>query len=263
MSKRGKLSGKSVLITGGAGGIGTAISTLFAGEGAKVAVADRNGEAAARLAARIVRSGGKAIAIETDVTDPTSAEQAVEATVRAYKRLHVLINGAGLRPHSRGTALDLGLDEWNRAFAVIVDGAFLMCKYAIPYLRKAKGSAIINICSQQAYVGTPRRVANNAAKAALLHFTRILAMDFARDGIRVNSLSPGGTLTDQMARNYGSAAKAQRRMVPLYLSGRLGRPEEMAAGALFLASNDCPFMNAADLLIDGGYVAYKGIQSMA
>lgn len=263
MPKRGKLSGKSVLITGGAGGIGTAISTLFAREGAKVAIADRNGQAASRLAARIARSGGKAIAVETDVTDPASARRAVQAAVKAHKGLHVLINGAGLRPHSRGTALDLSLEEWNRAFAVIVDGAFLMCKYAIPHLRKANGGAIVNICSQQAYVGTPRRVANNSAKAALLHFTRILAIDFAGDGIRVNSLSPGGTLTAQMARNYGSPAKAERRMAPLYLSGRLGRPAEMAAGALFLASDDCPFMNAADLLIDGGYVAYKGTESMA
>lgn len=262
MVERGRLSGKVALVTGGAGSIGSATCRLFAREGAKVVIVDRQRAAAERLAARITATGGKAIAVEADVTDPKSARQAVGVAIKAFKRLHILVNGAGVRPSVRGNAVELDLAEWNRAFSVIVNGAFLMCKYAVPHLRKAKGAAIVNICSQQAYVGTYRRSANNAAKAALLHFTRVLALDFAADNIRVNSLSPGGTLTANMARNYGSAEKAERRMGSLYPAGRLGRPEEMAAGLLFLASGDCPFMNAADLLIDGGYVAFKGTGSM-
>jgi NAD(P)-dependent dehydrogenase (short-subunit alcohol dehydrogenase family) len=260
--KGGRLAGKVALMTGGAGSIGSATCQLFAREGAKVAIVDRNGKAAAALAERIRAAGGQAIGIEANVTDPDSARAAVAAALKKFKRLHVLVNGAGVRPAVRGNAVELPLSEWNRAFDIIVNGAFLMCKNAIPHLKKVKGAAIINICSQQAYVGTYRRSANNAAKAALMHFTRVLALDLAQDRIRVNSLSPGGTLTAHMASLYGSAAEAERRMGDLYPTGRLGRPEEMAAGLLFLASEESRFMNAADLLMDGGYVAFKGTNSM-
>jgi NAD(P)-dependent dehydrogenase (short-subunit alcohol dehydrogenase family) len=262
VAERGRLSGKVALITGGAGSIGSATCRLFAKEGAKVVIVDRHLALAERLAATINKAGGKALAVEADVTNPDSARQAVASAIKTFRRLNILINGAGVRPSVRGNAVELELREWNRAFDTIVNGAFLMCKYAVPHLRKRKGSAIVNICSQQAYVGTYRRSANNAAKAALMHFTRVLAIDFADDGIRVNSLSPGGTLTANMARNYGSAAEAQKRMGSLYLTGRLGKPAEIAAGLLFLASDDCPFVNAADLLVDGGYVAFKGTGSM-
>ncbi len=258
MPTKGKLAGRVALVTGGGGGIGGAISTLFAKEGARVAVADLDLTAAKRVAKRIERAGGKALAVEVDVSDFAAAEHAVALTIRAFKGLDVLVNGAALRPSPMGNVIEQSFEDWKRTFAVNVTGPFLMCKHAIPYLRRSKGASIVNIASQLGQRGIAGRAAYGASKAALIHFTAGLALDFAEDRIRANTISPGAVLTKQLAGNYGSAAAAERRLGPLHLFGRLGRPEDIAAGALFLASDDCPFLNGADLRIDGGYMSFKG-----
>lgn len=257
MGKAGKLAGKVALVTGGGGAIAGNICRVFAAEGASVGVADVNLKAARKTVAAIEKAGGKAIAIETDVSDPAAAKNAVDQTVKAFRKLHILVNVAAAAV-TDGTVVELDLAAWNRTLAVNLTGAFLMCKYAIPHLRKAHGASIINIASQLGQLGVTRRAAYCSSKAALIHFTKILAMDHAKDRIRVNSLSPGAIDTPRSLRHYGTRANSRRLRGPNYLWGRIGRTDEIAAGALFLASDDCEFMNAADLLIDGGYVAFKG-----
>ena len=258
MTNPGKLAGKVAIVTGGGGSIGGAISRAFAREGARVAVFDIDRKAARRVADGIVKAGGDALAVPVDVADVASVESAVSATVGHFGKLHILVNGAAARPSLHGTVVEQSLEDWNLMLAINLTGPFLMSKYAIPHLRKVTGASIINIASQQGHMGTPDRAAYCATKAALIHLTRIMAMDHAKDGIRVNSISPGAIDTANAAQTYGSRARSRDLRGHLYLMGRIGRTDEIAAGAVFLASDECQFMNAADLLIDGGYVACKG-----
>ncbi len=223
-----------------------------------MAVLDLNVASAKRVAARIVRAGGRAIAIQVDVSDPDSVKAAIGIAIAEFRRIDILVNGAALRPSPRGTVLDQSIHDWRMAFAVNLTGPFLMCKFAIPHLRKSKRPVIINIASQLGQRGIAGRSAYGSSKAALIQMTRSLAIDFASDGIRANSLSPGATLTKNMVGTYGSAQAAEQRLGSLHLTGRLGRPRDIAAGAVFLASDESRFMNAADLLLDGGYVSFKG-----
>ena len=151
----------------------------------------------------------------------------------------------------------LSLDEWNKAIGVNLTGAFLMCKYAVPELRRAGGGSIINIASQLGHLGVPLRSPYCTTKAALIHFTRILAMDHAGDNIRANTISPGFILTERSSARRRQG-KGELRMGPTHLTNRPGEPDEIAAGAAYLASDDASFVTATDLLIDGGYIAFKG-----
>ena len=150
------------------------------------------------------------------------------------------------------------LDEWNKAIAVNLTGAFVMCKYAVPEMRRAGGGSIINIASQLGHLGVPLRSPYCTTKAALIHFTRILAMDHAVDNIRANTISPGFILTERSSRRSGGKEQARAINGPRHLLNRPGEPDEIAAGAVYLASDDAAFVTATDLLIDGGYVAFKG-----
>jgi NAD(P)-dependent dehydrogenase (short-subunit alcohol dehydrogenase family) len=141
---------------------------------------------------------------------------------------------------------------------VNLTGAFLMCKFAVPELRRAGGGSIINIASQLGHLGVALRSPYCTTKAALIHFTRILAMDHAGDNIRANTISPGFILTERSSARSGGKDKAKLRMGPTHLTNRPGEPDEIAAGAAYLASDDASFVTATDLLIDGGYIAFKG-----
>ena len=257
MAQSGRLAQRIALITGGGGEIGSAISRRFAADGAEVAIADidlAKSEAAARA---IVESGGRACAFQVDVADELSAMAAVARTVEAYGRLTTLVNvAAAVTPD--GTVETLPLEEWNRAISVNLTGAFLMCKYAVPQMRRAGGGSIINIASQLGHLGVPLRSPYCTTKAALLHFTRILAMDHAVDRIRANTISPGFILTERSSRRSGGKEQARAKMGPHHLLNRPGEPEDIAAGAVYLASDDSCFVTATDLLIDGGYVTFKG-----
>jgi NAD(P)-dependent dehydrogenase (short-subunit alcohol dehydrogenase family) len=262
MTMKRALEGSVALVTGGGGEIGSAIACLFASEGASVVVADLREEAAIATTAEITSRGGQAEAIALDVADTEGTYEAVEACIRRFGKLTSLVNtAAAVTPD--GTVETLDLIEWNKALAVNLTGVFLMCRYAIPHIRRAGGGTIVNIASQLARVAPPGRSAYSTSKAALIQFTKCLAVDHAGDGIRANTLSPGAVDTLRAVRRYGSREEANRVRGANHLLGRTARAEEIAAGALFLASEQSSFMTGADLLIDGGYLAFKGSRPLA
>lgn len=252
-----KLAGRTALITGGGGEIASAIARRFADEGADVVVGDIHLEAAEATAKAIVENGGRAVATLLDVSDPESCRAAVETAVSSFGALTTLVNvAAAVTPD--GTVETLTLEDWNRALAVNLTGPFLMSKYAVPKMREAGGGSIINIASQLGQIGVPKRSPYSTSKAALIRFTTCLACDHAEDGIRVNSLSPGAIDTARSLRRFGTREVANKIRGPLYLLKRTGTVDEIASGAVFLASDESSFMTGADLLIDGGYLAFKG-----
>jgi NAD(P)-dependent dehydrogenase (short-subunit alcohol dehydrogenase family) len=257
MATAGRLAQRVALVTGGGGEIGSAISRRFAAEGAEVAIADIDPAKSEAVARAIVDSGGRGQALMVDVADEASAKDAVGRTIAAFGRLTTLVNvAAAITPD--GTVETLALDEWNKALAVNLTGAFVMCKYAVPEMRRAGGGSIINIASQLGHLGVPLRSPYCTTKAALIHFTRILAMDHAVDNIRANTISPGFILTERSSHRSGGKEQARAINGPRHLLNRPGEPDEIASGAVYLASDEAAFVTATDLLIDGGYVAFKG-----
>ncbi|HYL24153.1 MAG TPA: SDR family oxidoreductase [Burkholderiales bacterium] len=242
MDQRFSLQGKSAIVTGAAGGIGGAIVRAFRDAGAKAAGVDLD---AARVKADL--------AIACDVSSESETRAAVERAANAFGGVHILVNAAAMRdPTATVTALDLA--AWNRVFAVNVGGAYLMSRWAIPHMVRAGGGSIIHIASQLGTVGTPGRVAYCATKGALITMAKAMAADHAAQKIRVNTLSPGAVETERMLR-FGTMEKAREALGPKHLLNRLGQPEEIAAAALFLASDASSFMTGANLLVDGGYNA--------
>ena len=244
------LRGKAAIITGAGGGICRAIAIAFARAGAQVACLDlnlKNAEETARLA------GQGALALQCDVSSESGTKDAVEGAVKAFGALHVLVNGAAMSDPT-ATVLDLDLAAWNKVFAVNVGGAFLMSRWVIPHIAAAGGGSVIHIASQLGTVGTAGRVAYCSTKGALITMAKAMAADHAAQNIRVNTLSPGGVETDRLLR-FGSMEKAREILGAKHLMKRLGRPEEIAQAALFLASDASSFMTGSNLLVDGGYNA--------
>jgi len=253
----GLLAGRVALITGGGGEIGGAIARRFAAEGACVLVADLRAEAAEAVCADIAQAGGRAAARQADVASAPDCEAIVAAAVSEFGRLTSLVNvAAAVTPNASAEHLDL--DAWNAALAVNLTASFLTAKYSVGPMREAGGGTIVNIASQLGQIGVEKRIAYSTTKAALIQLTKCLAVDFAGDNIRANSLSPGSIDTLRSTSSYGSREEARRIRGPAHLVGRTGRVEEIAAGAVFLASDESSFMTGADLLLDGGYLAFKG-----
>jgi NAD(P)-dependent dehydrogenase (short-subunit alcohol dehydrogenase family) len=258
LKQEGSLAGRVALVTGGGGEIGGAIARRFAAEGASVLVSDIRQDAADKVASDIVAAGGRAASAQADVSQAADAEAAVRLACTRFGKLTTLVNvAAAVTPD--GTVETLSLEQWNQALAINLTGAFLMCKYAVPELRKAGGGTIVNIASQLGQIGVPGRSPYSTSKAALIQFTKCLAGDHAKDGIRANTISPGGVDTERTVRRFGSREAANRARGPFHLLNRTGRAEEIAAGALFLAAEESSFMTGADLLMDGGYLAFKGV----
>lgn len=229
---------------------------MFAAEGAAVTCLDLHLDAAQETTHRIEAAGGRALAARCDVARSDDASAAVAATVERFGGLHVLVNGAAFfLPDATLAEIDEGLFE--RAMAVNIGGCFRMSRFAIPRMIASGGGSIIHIASQMAHVGRPLQATYCTTKGALLSMARAMALDHAKDGIRVNTLSPGGIATGGMAEQWGDMATAERewgaKMHPL---GRLGRVEEIAKAAVFLASDDSSFVTGTDLLADGGYSAW-------
>ena len=256
-TEQGILSGDVALVTGGGGEIGGAIARRLASEGAQVMVVDVRQSAAEAVASDISEAGGSAAWFAGDISSEATAETSVAKTTEVFGGLSLLVNTAATVTDD-GTVETITLDQWNTALAINLTAVFLMCKYAIPQIRKAGGGAIVNITSQLGQIGVPLRSPYSTSKAALMQFTKCLAVDYASDNIRANTLSPGGIDTERRMRRFKTREEARVARGPSYLMGRLGTVDEVAAACLFLASKESSFVTGTDLLCDGGFLAFKG-----
>lgn len=250
-----RLEDKVALITGAAGGIGRATALRFAEEGAAIVAADASEAENVETAAMVVAAGGRCAAIRADVANADDVAAMVAFAEEQFGHLDVLFNNAGIMMSSDGDAIGTDEATMDKTFAVNVKGVLLGCKFGIPAMRRAGGGSIINTASFVATMGaaTPQ-VAYTASKGAVLALTRELAVVHAREGIRVNSLSPGPLRTELLMNLLDTEAKKQRRLVHIPM-GRFGESKELANGALFLASDESSFMTGGNLLIDGGISA--------
>lgn len=249
------LQGKIALVTGAGSGISRACALEFARAGAAVACVDLDAKGARATASAIKRSGARAIAIACDVSSESETKAAVAEAMKAYGKLHVLLNGAAHTDRG-GAVTSLTLADWNKTFGINVGGAFLMSRFAIPHIKRSGGGSVIHIASQLGSVGTAERAAYCATKGALINLARAMAIDHAKDKIRVNTLSPGAVETGRLLVRLGTMTNARRVLGPKHIMNRLGLPDELARAALFLASDASSFMTGADLLFDGGYNAW-------
>jgi len=250
------LQDRVALITGGTSGIGEAVASLFAREGAKVAITGRNETRGHAVTARILESGGRAIFVRTDVRHPAECKRAVETTLGSFGRLDVLFNNAGV--FFPQTALECSEEEWDLQIDINLKGTFLMSKYALDPMIAQGGGVIINNSSGWGLVGGDKAVAYCASKGGVVLLTKAMAIDHGRQGIRVNCICPGDVDTPMLAED------ARRRGLnwKTYLAGcenrplgRVGTPDEIAKAVLFLASDDSSFMTGAALVVDGGGTA--------
>jgi NAD(P)-dependent dehydrogenase (short-subunit alcohol dehydrogenase family) len=246
-----RLKDKVALITGGGSGIGRQAALLFAREGAKVAVVDVNEQAAQETA----KAMPGAIAVRADVSKAGDCQAMVAAAEKAFGKLNVLFNNAGIMHGKDDDAVTTDEAIWQLTLDVNAKGVFLGCKYGIPALRRAGGGSVINTASFVARLGaaTPQ-IAYTASKGAVLAMTRELAVIHAREKIRVNALSPGPLRTELLMSYLDTEEKRQRRLVHVPM-GRFGEAEEIAKAALFLASDDASYMTGTEFLVDGGLTA--------
>jgi NAD(P)-dependent dehydrogenase (short-subunit alcohol dehydrogenase family) len=245
------LHGKVAIVTGAAGGIGSAIAAAFHGAGARVLALDLTEQA---LTASLGGRGDDLRLRACDLTREGAVGAAIAAADKMFGRIDVLVNGAAF-DEPRASIVELSPDVWDRAFAANVRSAFLMSRAVIPVMARSGGGSIIHIASQLGSVATAKRPLYCATKGALIQLAKAMAIDHASDGIRVNTLSPGAVATTRLSRRYGSMEAASAALASSHLLGRLGEPAEIAAAALFLAGDQSSFVTGADLLVDGGYTA--------
>lgn len=251
-----KLAGKVAIITGGGSGIGRATALLFACEGARLAIVDRDAAAAHAVTAEIKTAGGDALALPGDVAIPETSATGARAVLDAWGRIDILMTAAGFS--TGGTVLTTTPDEWNAVFAANVGGTWLWARAVIPEMQAQRRGSIVTVASQLALAGGRGNSAYIASKGAILSLTRTMALDFAADGIRVNAIAPGAIETPLLQRSFGrrpnpDLARAESRA--RHPVGRLGQPEEIAAAALYLASDDAGFTTGTTLAVDGGWLA--------
>lgn len=246
MTKR--LEGRVATITGGGSGIGLATARRFASEGAKVVIVDMNTESGEAAAKEV---GG--IFVKANVTETADVENMYKVAFDTYGRIDIAFNNAGISPPDDDSILTTGLDAWDRVNKVNLTSVFLCCKYVIPYMQKAGKGSIINTASFVATMGAATsQIAYTASKGGVLSMTRELGVQFAREGIRVNALSPGPVNTPLLQELFAKdQARAARRLVHIPM-GRFADATEIAAAVAFLASDDSSFITASNFLVDGG-----------
>ncbi len=250
------LKGKVALITGSASGIGRATALLFAKEGAAVAVVDVNESEGKAVVQEIIADGGRAIFVRGDVTKASDCQLAVQQTVEQLGKLDILFNNAGII--RRGSVLETTEEEWDRVMATNVKSVFLLSKYAIPVMAKIDGGVIINTASGWGLVGGRNAASYCASKGAVVLLTKAMALDHGSQNIRVNCICPGDTDTPMLrdeAKQLGKTVEeflASSAKRPLQ---RVGRPEDIAQAALYLASGASSFVTGIALVVDGGGLA--------
>jgi NAD(P)-dependent dehydrogenase (short-subunit alcohol dehydrogenase family) len=246
-----RLKDKVALVTGGASGIGRATAELFAREGARVTVADYSTEGRDTVQA-INTAGGAAIFVQVDVANSGQVAKMVEAALLAYGRIDILFNGAGVLYY--GTVLETDEQAWNRVLSINLTGTYLCCRAVLPHMIRQGGGSIINVASTVgAHDACANAVAYVTSKGGVTLFTRAMAIDHAKQGVRVNALVPGATDTP-MIRN-ALTPEALEALAASHPIGRLGRPEELAKAVLFLASDDASFVTGTAMYVDGGQTA--------
>ncbi|MEB3046107.1 SDR family NAD(P)-dependent oxidoreductase [Rhizobium mulingense] len=246
--------GRVAVVTGGGGGIGSAICKRLADEGALVVVTDANAEAAGDVAAGIEAAGGSAVAIGADISRKSECVDLIEKAFAIRGRLDVLVNNAGI--NRRGNLLSLSDEDWSTSFAVNLDSMFHLCRAALPHMIAAGGGGIVNTASQWGLYPARNHIAYNTTKAAVAAFTQNLARDYAPDKVRVNAVCPGEIHTPMLEAGVTHSGRTIADLDKLVPYGRIGRPEEVAALVAFLASDEAAFMC-------GSLVEITGAQAVA
>ncbi len=247
----GRLDGKVAIITGAAMGMGALEAKMFAKEGARVVATDLQEEKLKEVVGEINEKGGKAIAVKHDVASEAGWKEVVKQAVDAFGKVNVLVNNAGIVIQKN--AEQITLDEWNKLMDINLTGNFLGIKYVIPEMRKAGGGSIINISSVSGIIGIGG-AAYNASKGGNRTLTKNVAVDFAKDNIRVNSVHPG-VIATTMTQSILADKEQKAYLESITPLPRLGKPEDIANGVLFLASDESSFMTGSELVIDGGLLA--------
>ncbi|MGO4886714.1 SDR family NAD(P)-dependent oxidoreductase [Anaerobacillus sp. MEB173] len=245
-----KLAGKVAVITGGASGIGESTARLMVEEGAKVVIADMSDELGTQLAHELNQANKVATYVHVDVTNETEVQHMINEALSIFGKVDILFNNAGIG--SLSPSAELPYEEWRKVIAVNLDGVFLAAKHAIAAMQKNGGGSIINTASILGHVGQAQTAPYTASKGGVVNLTRALAVEYAKENIRVNAVCPGyietpllNQLDDEM----------KNHLISLHPIGRLGRAEEVAKAVIFLASDDASFVTGANLLVDGGYTA--------
>jgi 3alpha(or 20beta)-hydroxysteroid dehydrogenase len=250
LNAQGRVAGKVALVTGAAQGMGASHARALAREGASVAIADIAADAGERLAAELTTGGAKSSYHGHDVTDPAAWRELVATIERTHGPIDVLVNNAGIQVRSVGIEADD--EEWARVTAVNQRGVFLGMRAVIPGMVRNGGGSIVNVASVAAVVGMAGSIPYQASKAAVLGLTRGAAVSYGRDDIRVNAICPGLVITGMTQSASSGSVDALKARIPL---GRDGRPEEISAAVVFLASDESSYITGVTLPIDGGFVA--------
>ena len=249
-----RLEGKVAIVSGGASGIGEATSRLFAAEGARVVIADVDDKRGPALESDIRNDGGEAAFIKLDVTDEDQWRAVVAETVARFGKLDIVVNNAGISAPGRPPTEEQTVEGWDAVMAVNARGVFLGTKHAIPEMRKAGGGSIINISSIYGNVGSKGGTAYHASKGAVRAFSKAAAIQYADIHIRVNSVHPGFVDTPMTDGLHSQPGVREERVARTPI-GRMGVPEDIAYGILYLASDESGFVTGSELVIDGGMTA--------